>query len=105
MSHLLICLSLFFILLSISGFYYSSKKNHQNINKGILLFFRNHPKTMKLLSGILFFFGLITLSYTYDYSVAFVSIWVLATPIIFVFICAKCDFYSRSKSQNKHQKS
>lgn len=89
MTYFLLFSSLFFIFLSTYGFYYSTekvRKKHLNSKLNIL---RVPPKIIRLISSLLFIFSFLMLSYIYSYSIAFVSIWILYTPILLLTILLK----------------
>lgn len=99
MTYFLLFLSMFFILLSTYGFYYSTEKVRKKdlnsrLNKLII-----SPKIIKLVSSLLFILAFLTLSYIYDYSIAFVSIWILYTPIFLLVILLKNNLKAIPKKE------
>ena len=89
MTYFLLLLSLFFIFLSTYGFYYSTEKARKKYLNSKLNILKVPSKIIRIVSGLLFIFSFLLLSYIYSYSIAFVSIWVLYTPILLLTILLK----------------
>jgi hypothetical protein len=92
MNELLVLFSLFFLLLSGLGFYYSSEKQQKKVLKSKLHIFAKHARTCKFIASFLFIIALAILFYIYDLSIGFISVWVFATPIFLSIIFAKNDW-------------
>ncbi|UPO22176.1 hypothetical protein MZO21_06405 [Acinetobacter portensis] len=85
MTYILLFLSVFFISLSALGFFYSSEKARKETLKNNLKLLAIYPKTTKFFSSLFIIFSFSLLSYMYGYSIAFLSIWILCTPV-FLFV-------------------
>lgn len=85
MTYILLFLSVFFISLSALGFFYSSEKARQETLKSNLKVLAIYPKATKFFSSLFIVFSFSLLSYMYGYSIAFLSIWILCTPV-FLFV-------------------
>lgn len=103
MTYILLFLSLFFILLSAYGFFYSSEKACKETLKSNLKLLAIYPKTTKFFSSLLLIFSFLLLRYVYDYSIAFISIWILCTPIfLFVILFNNNLSYQLNNHKNKN---
>lgn len=91
-------MSLFFILLSTYGFYYSSEKQCKKILNSSLKYFSKNTKRTKIISSLFFILALILLTYVYGLSIAFLSIWIFTTPILTIFILFKNDLKPKIKN-------
>ncbi|MPW40475.1 hypothetical protein A6M14_04005 [Acinetobacter sp. Ac_877] len=94
----LLVMSLFFILLSTYGFYYSSEKQCKKILNSPLKYFSKNTKRTKIISSLFFILALILLTYVYGLSIAFLSIWIFTTPILAIFILFKNDLKPKIKN-------
>ena len=86
MTYILLFLSVFFISLSALGFFYSSEKARKETLKNNLKLLAIYPKTTKFFSSLFIIFSFSLLSYMYGYSIAFLSTWILCTPIFLLVI-------------------
>jgi L-asparagine transporter-like permease len=91
--------SLFLILLSMLGFYSSSEKQIKKTFTRQLKLIANNPRILKTISVILYIFAFPFLAYVYDYSIAFISLWVFSTPILLIIILFKNDLKQKKPKQ------
>ena len=100
MTYILLFLSVFFISLSAHGFFYSSEKARQETLKSNLEVLAIYPKATKVFSSLFIVFSFSLLAYMYGYSIAFLSIWILCTPIFLLVIMLNNNL---STQVNRHK--
>ena len=91
MNLILIFLSIFFILLSGLGFFYSSEKQRKKTLQSKLMLLAKYNQRTKIVSAFLFLISLTILFYVYDYSIGFISLWIISTPVFLSIILIKND--------------
>ena len=100
MTYIVLFLSLILILLSAYGFFYSSEKARKENLKSNLKLLAIYPKITKLFSSLFIVFSFLLLTYVYDYSIAFISTWILCTPIFLLVIMLNNNL---STQVNRHK--
>ena len=100
MTYIVLFLSLILILLSAYGFFYSSEKARKECLKSNLEVLAIYPKTTNFFSSLFIVFSFLLLTYVYDYSIAFISTWILCTPIFLLVIMLNNNL---STQVNRHK--
>jgi hypothetical protein len=72
--------------LSCFGFYAVSEKQIVKTRKSRYTFLANFPNHTKLAAGIFLFVAMFLLRTQFSYSISFVALWVLLSPVLFIFI-------------------
>ena len=73
--------------------------NKENLKSNLKLL-AIYPKITKLFSSLFIVFSFLLLTYVYDYSIAFISTWILCTPIFLLVIMLNNNL---STQVNRHK--
>jgi len=85
----LLVLSLVFIFSAFYAFYCINKKQYKNILNTPFYVLTQYPKCTQCIAYILLIIALLMLIQVYGFSIAFISLWIFITPIIFLIILLK----------------
>lgn len=86
MNFILFTLVLILSFIAIFLLYFSSEKNRKKIMLSPYFLFAKHPKISRFFAFSLLILALSLLNCIYSFSIAFVSVFILITPIILIVI-------------------
>jgi cell division protein FtsW (lipid II flippase) len=96
MNVVLMILCFMLMLLAIFCLHASSEKQIKNTRKRRYQILAVQPLWTKLIAGFLYVLSFFILAYIFDYSIAFLSLWIFSTPLLLIFILLKNDLKQRN---------